>query len=603
MKILQKPQKNRDILHPHVYAKPVWFLLYSFCLFFVSTGLGAAEKTIILGAAGGWTAVEKRTQVDEINAVRPYSVLTLSSAWTGSSSGGAAETSDRTAEDILALYAAYRNFPAQESALDLALSFDEGSPQRFADSKGKYAITVSGTVQSVNERWARYGRGAALFTGEDRINNAPLTIRPGPASLFAPGRSVRDFSIEFWLFPNNMENGEQILSFAAAENQRIFCEAARNKIKWTFQELFAPPDRLRMPERTERGGASSGRLSISLESRTSLLPRRWSHHLLRYNADTGLLEYLINGSIENMRYTTASGGEGGDVFTPMINRDGAFILGSRFSGMLDEFRIYNKAIHAPGHTALEKTSRTALELPELAKFPRSGGRIETSAIDLGEPGSTVLKIEASGGRLGSVTTGGRRMAVKNAYSGKGNFNFSDKSAVQFFIRAGEEPYRFSQISWVPVMPGEALPTAIRGRFIQVAAAFYPGGDCEKSPYLEELKIVYDSNDPPYPPSLVTARALDGAVELSWRQSPDANVRGYLVYYGTSSGVYYGEGAVQGESPIDAGNRIQFRIEGLRNGTLYFFVVAAYDITGSGPEGLHPGKFSKEASARPLRMSE
>ena len=603
MKILRNPQKNRGILHSLSHANPACLLVYSFCLYFVSTGLGAAEKTITLGAAKGWAAVEKRTQVDEINAVRPYSVLTLSSAWTGSASGGAAEAPDRAVEDILALYAAYRNFPAQESALDVALSFDEGSPERFTDSKGKYTVAVSGAVQSVNERWARYGRGAALFTGEGRINSAPLTIQPGPASLFAPGRSVRDFSIEFWLFPNNMENGEQILSFTAAANQRIFCEAARNKIQWTFQELFAPPDRLRMPERTESGGTPPGRLSISLESRAVLLPRTWSHHLIRYNADTGLLEYLINGRIENMRYTTASGREGGDVFTPLINRDGAFILGSRFSGMLDEFRIYNKAINAPGHTALEKTSRTALELPELAKFPRSGGRIETRAIDLGEPGSTVLKIEASGGRLGSAAAGGRRMAVKNTYTGKGNFNFSDKSTVQFFVRAGDEPYRFSQIPWTPVVPGEPIPGAVRGRYVQAAAAFYPSGDCETSPYLEELKIVYNSNDPPYPPSLVTARALDGAVELSWRQSPDDNARGYLVYYGTSSGVYYGEGAAPGDSPIDAGNRRQLRIEGLKNGTLYFFVVAAYDITGSGREGLHPGKFSKEASARPLRMSE
>jgi hypothetical protein len=570
-------------------------LLYSFLSFFVIPDLGAAEKTLVLGAGSGWNAVEKRTQVEEFALVRPHGVLALSSAWTGSLSDSPADTASQSRDqETLALYAAYRNYPAQEPALDLAVSFDETSPERFSDSMGRYQLLVSPAVQSAGSRWARYGSGAALFTGQNRTN--PVTITPGRSSLFAPGQNVRDFSIEFWLYPNTMENGEQILAWSAASNQRIYCEALRNRIKWTFQEFFSPP-----------GGGP--RLSITLESRAVLAPRTWSHHLIRYNAGTGLLEYLINGRIENMAYTTASGTErkssaGGDVYVPRINRDGAFVLGSRFSGILDEFRIYNRVINAPGRTALETAGRTSLELPELSKFPRSGGRIETRTLDLGEAGSTVLRIEASGGRLSPTTgiSGGRRMVVKNTYAGRGNFRFADSSALQFFIRAAEEPYRFSQIPWTPIVAGEEIPGSIKGRYIQLAAAFYPSGDCETSPYLEELRIIYESNEAPYPPSLVVARALDGAVDLSWRPSPDADTRGYLIYYGTSSGVYYGEGSILGASPINAGNRTSIRIEGLRNGTLYFFAVTAYDGSGPRPEDLHAGIFSKEVNARPLRMN-
>jgi hypothetical protein len=133
----------------------------------------------------------------------------------------------------------------------------------------------------------------------------------------------------------------------------------------------------------------------------------------------------------------------------------------------------------------------------------------------------------------------------------------------------------------------------------LAVAFYPGRDRETGPYLEEVRIVYESNEAPWPPSLITARALDGAVELNWRPSPDSDTAGYVVYYGTSSGVYYGEGAMQGSSPIDAGRRTSLRLEGLKNGVLYFFAVAAYDESGI----LHLGKFSKEVTARPLRTSE
>ncbi|MDR1144280.1 MAG: hypothetical protein LBK77_08730 [Spirochaetaceae bacterium] len=556
--------------------------MYSFCSLFVIPDLDAAEKTLILGASSGWNAVEKRTQVGEFAAVRPHKVLALSSAWTASPSGGGARAgTPDTNEDILALYAAYRNFPAREAALDLAASFDENRPEHFSDAAGRYRVQVSPLVQAANERWARYGSGAALFAGRD----STVSFIPGRSSLFAPGRNVRDFTMEFWLYPNTVENGGQICRFSAADNQRIICESSKNRLRWTFQNFFSPP------------GNGQG-LTITVESKTALIPRTWTHHLVRYNADTGLLEYLINGRVENTAYTTGSGKEGGDVYTPRLNRDGSFILGGRFSGMIDEFRIYNRVIEAPGRRALEQQSPAGLELPELAKFPRGGGRIETRTLDLGETGSAVLRIEASGGRL--TPAGAGPGAVKNVYAGRGDFRFPDNSALQFFIRAGEEPYRFNQIPWVPVVPGAEIPAVVQGRYIQLAAAFYPSADCETSPYLEEVRIVYDSNEAPYPPSLVIARALDGGVELSWRSSPDADTRGYLVYYGTSPGVYYGEGAAPGPSPINAGNRNSLRIDGLRNGTLYFFAVSAYDGPGSGDP--HQGKFSKEVSARPLRTN-
>ncbi|MDR2767013.1 MAG: hypothetical protein LBB82_01665 [Treponema sp.] len=536
-----------------------------------------------LGGAAGWSMVEKRSQVEELQSVRPKTVLALSSAW--SPAQGAAERVSEY-DETLALYSQIRNFPAQQPALDAALSFDEGSAAAYRDSTGRYAVEVSQAVTPSGNRWARYGNGAALFAGiREREVSAPLVLRPGRNALFAPGRSAGDFSVEFWIYPNTLENGEQILAWKSFDNQRIYCEAQRNRLQWSFQEFFVSPN--------------GRKLDISIESRSVIVPRVWSHHLVRYNAGTGLLEYLVNGRIENMAYTTASGREGGDVYTPLLSRDGRFELGGRFSGLLDEFRIYRRVIEAPGRTALESSPRkTAPELPELAKFPRSGGRVETRALDLGEPGSRILRIEAGGGTLGSAS--GRRMNVKNVYAGEGNFRFADNSALQFFLRAGEEPYRLNGQAWLPVMPGADITGSVEGRYVQIAAAFYPGGDCESSPYLETVKIIYESNDPPWPPSLVIARALDGAVELSWRQSPDDDTRGYLVYYGASSGVYYGEGAVQGASPVDAGNRTSLRIDGLQNGVLYFFAVAAYD--GAAPAKYHPGKFSKEVSARPLRSS-
>jgi hypothetical protein len=548
------------------------------------------EKVLVIGSAFGWNAAEKQVQVTEIPALRPFPVLALSSAWTGDSGNGAAETANNARQDILALYEAYRNFPADESAVDLALSFDQSRPADYRDAAGRYRVEVSPALQTAAGRWARYGSGAALFARVvAREETLPLRLSP-ERGLFSPGPGMRDFSIEFWLYPNNLENGEQILAWTAVlpgkteTLQRIFCEAVRNRIRWSFRNFFAAPGS------PDQGPA----LSISLETRKSLVPRTWTHHLIRYDADTGLLEYLVNGELENAAYTTLSGREGGDVYTPYPGRDGFFVLGGRYSGLMDEFRIYRKAIGVPGR-GVPDTSGRGLELPELAKFPKSGGRFETRTLDLGEPGSTVLRLEAFGGRY---TAGSAGRPVRNSYEGRSSFRFSDDSTVQFFLKAGEEPYHFDSAPWIPVTPGMALD-GIRGRYVQLAAAFYPGRDCETGPYLEEIRIVYESNEAPYPPSMVTARAFDGAAELNWRPSPDTDTAGYVVYYGTSSGVYYGEGAVQGSSPIDAGRRTGLRLDGLKNGVLYFFVVAAYDESGF----FHVGKFSKEVTARPLRTNE
>jgi hypothetical protein len=190
--------------------------------------------------------------------------------------------------------------------------------------------------------------------------------------------------------------------------------------------------------------------------------------------------------------------------------------------------------------------------------------------------------------------------MQNEYAGSGRFRFANNSMVQFFIRAADTPYQWgSGEGWKPFEPGTDLSETIRGRYVQLAAAFYPSGDGEAAPYLDELRILYRRDDPPLPPSMVTVIPADGAAELSWRASPDPDVSGYLVYFGTSAGEYFGESAILGVSPINAGNKTSIRIDGLKNGVLYYFAVAAYDRMNPANAGI----FSREVSARPLRMIE
>jgi hypothetical protein len=62
-----------------------------------------------------------------------------------------------------------------------------------------------------------------------------------------------------------------------------------------------------------------------------------------------------------------------------------------------------------------------------------------------------------------------------------------------------------------------------------------------------------------------------SVTLAWDSSTDANVIGYDIHYGVSSGVY--------TNAISVGNATSVTISGLMNGVIYFFAATARDSTG------------------------
>jgi hypothetical protein len=515
------------------------------------------EHTLLLGGRSSWEAVERRRGIAELDSIRPTMALTLSSAR-----------------------------PAEDPGLDMALSFDEEGPERFADKTGRYRVAVSPALSAVSYRWSRSGMGAALFSGdsprqgmEEPVGSIVIAPR-SPEALFYSGQHFKDFSIEFWLYPLNMENGETLLSWSATRLtrqggktfQRIQCIAAKNRLNWSFLDFFSSPD-------------DGRQMTVSL-SGSPALPRSWSHHLVRFDSHTGILEYLVDSRLEGLAYATATGREGGEVYAPVAGDGGTMVLGSRFAGLMDEFRVYSR-YH---------------ETPLLSRYPPEGGRMETRPLDLGEGNSQVLKVEALGGYFYPSGRDPKVAGVmQNDYAGSGRLRFANSSMIQFFIRAADSPYQWTEeeSEWLPFEPGTDFAGAVRGRYVQLAAAFYPSGDGEAAPYLDEIRLVYRRDDPPRPPSLVAAFARDGAVDLSWRPSPDTDLSGYLVYFGAASGEYFGKSAALGASPIDAGKRTSLRIGGLENGALYYFSVAGYD-RGS---PANAGEFSREVSARPLRTIE
>ena len=72
---------------------------------------------------------------------------------------------------------------------------------------------------------------------------------------------------------------------------------------------------------------------------------------------------------------------------------------------------------------------------------------------------------------------------------------------------------------------------------------------------------------------------------------------YRLLLSTDSADYAGSGSSLGVSPVDVGDATSVTVDGLSNGSVYYFAVTAYD------RGLPPSHslFSAEASARPARI--
>ena len=553
------------IKYKKTMKKAFIFISIVYIFLFVCGSVSAiGEKTISLGGAASWTSAENRTGVTEVKSLRPNPVLILSSM----------------------------TVAAEISALDLCVSFDEKDPGLFRDSTGHYRLTSPSGVECADRALARAGMGAALFGRSGmESNRGPLVIQPvSRNALFAPGNKMRDFTIEFWFYPINMENGEQILTWAASipaditqkgsqhalSNgryivQKVNCSVSKNRLQWSFKNFFAPAN-------------GAGFLDIEFSGSSHVIPKVWSHHLVRFDADTGLIEYLVDGNSEVIVYATSAGRESREVYTPYAGSGGNFLLGEKFSGLIDELRIYSAY-----------TERGSIQ-----KYALSGGRIETRPIDLGNVSSSVVKVNVSGGR-----TSIRENSVRNEFNENGRFRFADDSEMNFFIRVSENPYQLNNCKWLSFTPGADLQ-GISGRYVQLAVDFYPSSDGEGSPYLDEIDIVFIPGEPPMPPRNLIAVAADGGVTLSWRHSPNANTEdrhtGYLVYYSSKRGELFGEDAALGSSPIDVGIKNSVNITGLTNGTLYYFRVAAYvslDEPYNFASRHNIGVFSSEVTARPL----
>jgi Concanavalin A-like lectin/glucanases superfamily len=432
--------------------------------------------------------------------------------------------------------------PGKDST-DILLSFNEAKGR---DQSGNYTILEQ---PEFSRKYFKSGAGSATF---DRENSMRLEADTDEA-LFSPFTNWEDFTIEFWLYPANPREGENIIEWNGLGrdgdeiySQSILCHFINRRLVWSFSNIFQMPD---SPE------------SFYEISGDPVLPRQWNHHMLRYDSLTGMLEYLVNGQPSAIIYTTDDGHESSTVYTPRVGEEpGELIIGSGFTGFMDEFRMERRFV--------DKRSTRRYEQPGYGISP-------------------VLDLKFSDSRLNSLK------AVENSPGNAAVFPyyFTTNSLLEAEERRkaflGESTVLDSPELWKPF---SEIDINSRGRYLILTFLLYPDMKEDLTPGLSFLELDYTPSLPPLPPAYIHAQRSDnGQLRLEWNPSASPEVEGYLLFFGENPGEYIYPG-----SPLKIEKENYTLIDGLSPFKQYFFAIKSF----TGSDNPRYSDFSEEISIRP-----
>lgn len=424
---------------------------------------------------------------------------------------------------------------------DLLLTFDGND---IRDEAGHYAVVANDLTRTED---AVRGHGAAQSRGE----KSGITLRGDARSVFGQAGLVGSFTIEFWLAPAVADDGETVLSWRSSRDatrypqyQLITATFSHNHLVWNFSNIFA-------------GYAER---DVTLTGITNIIPYQWARHAVSFDQETGLLEYRVDGRTEAVRFVTLGGHENDTVCEPVLGVVADLEFCPAYTGKIDNVTIETRA-RSQEDVAFYTNGNEA--------YAVSGGRFTTRPILVSRP-ATLESVDAL-------------------------MNVPAQTDVRLYVRGGENCWGWtdSYPAWQEIAAGERL-NGVNGQYFQVAAELLPDGGGTTSPSITQLELRYAEVPLPAAPFSVRAEPGDGCVTLSWNYSIDDTAGGYYVYYGNRSGEYLGRVAAEGASPVRAGNVTSLTLNGLKNGTIYYFAVSSYSRT----DDRVIGQLSQEVFARP-----
>jgi hypothetical protein len=461
----------------------------------------------------------------------------------------------RAPDGTLDLTLAAAEYTADEDT-DLLVHFND----QLRDEASRYRVPQG--APGIRRGFSALGGGSVVFRGE-----SPLVLQAGTEALFAPGRGWTDFTLEFWLYPSRADDGEVVFDWQGGrtssgtfETQDFRVGFQDSRLVWTLQNLFAP-------------SPGSPAVTIVVKGDGVLVPKQWHHHLLRYQASTGLLEYLVDGKTESLTHATPSGTEDGKPYGLVIGprTRGEVALGSRYDGALDELRLTRGWVENPQRDRY------------VSDFATKGTAI-SRIFDLRFPGSTVDTVKVRSSAEGNTSVvWSFRMADSIRYQ----WTFSGDTTKSLAAPEAEED------SWIRFQPGQDLSRIAAGRYLQLRVDLLPSGTGTETPRINQITVTTRPSPPPPAPAGLEVIPGDSQVTLRWRPVIQGSPDGYLVFFGPRPGQTQGTISTQGTSPLDVGKVTEVVLTGLTNDQIYYFSVAARRSSAVGP-------VTPEVPARPQR---
>ncbi len=421
---------------------------------------------------------------------------------------------------------------------DLILHFNNAYRENI-NIIGNYSLADISYIPNFKEK--KLGEASANFS----LQHHKIALTPQKGSVFYSDSSLDSYTIDFWVYPQSLYEGNTIFSFYGPTYIKEYDKIDYSGIKLLYTTnsvvlQFANIYRI-------------GNQPITFDVKTNLDLEigKWQHVAITYNKTTGKLTILKNGNKRRIVWLTDTSNENGTLLNPYISKyiKHNLVIGESFFGNIDEFHI----------------SKKFKEKYDSRKYVDLKGVVLSKVIDMEYYGSIFKDFKIKG-------------------------NKSNKTELIGFVRSSETIFNSDtdDIEWIEISKAGNL----KGRYIQWKIFLLDSYSGQYSPVLYDFIYNYIPNYPPTKPEGIRYKLVDdGKVKIEWKKNVETDIKGYLVYYGPKSHYYISEDAKEGISPIFTKNNYIYL--SLPKYEEYFVSVKAVDNS----YGSQKSAFSKEILVR------
>jgi hypothetical protein len=433
------------------------------------------------------------------------------------------------------------------SAIDLFLNFE--SPLKNIPNY---------KVISANFELNKYKNVNGSYSGKFYYSDNYISLLPLDTSIFAPGNVPGSFTIEFWLyFYKNYDNqyvikymGNNLSDEKDKNNYGFSIYTKNNRLIYQFDNFF--------------WSDNNEPHSVEINEEVDIQLYKWEHHAVSFNIMNGKMATYKNSIEQDVKWITADSRHLSTIYNPKVKEELStpILIGQNAICSLDNLKISKDAID--GYYLKKYQNKESYIITDIYKFSDNISALRKLSFSYDSPGYSSVKLA---------------------------YRLSD----QYFLPDDLD------IPWVSIQNNiENFPENYNsGKYIQFKVTANPYEDSEEPITINSIKLDYGVDNDPYVPVLANISALDEKIQVTWIPSPEDDIAGYEIYYGSRVGDYVSSDAKEGKSPIfvTATNTgdikpISFILTGLINEKPYFISIRNVD------KNRHKSPFSREAYARP-----